>query len=181
VTENSFVSPSHSPPTLSLGIVIERREIDNPWQDYTFRPAGVIPHAPELGKWQVLREGDGWAHFHAGTLPLELFKGETEGYRFNLSQSPPSVFIILRQGETDEENEVEPFLLTVCPYEASCYIESGDEIVEGVQMPPEIITWVQDFVTEHHVDVPFTKRKNKRHKDQEKNRGRRSVQETTNE
>ena len=55
-----------------------------------------------------------------------------------------------------------PFLVTVCPYEAESYTESGEEIVEGVPMPPEILGWVQAFVDTHHVDQPFKKRKQKK-------------------
>ncbi len=45
------------------------------------------------------------------------------------------------------------------------YSEGNDDVVEGVPMPPEILVWLQDFVTRHHVDTPFVKRKNKRHQD----------------
>ena len=60
---------------------------------------------------------------------------------------------------------IEPFLVTVCPYEAMGYSTGGDDIVEGVPMPPEVMRLVREFVAAHHVDVPFQKRKNKRHED----------------
>ena len=49
--------------SIDLGIVIERREIDNPWQDYSWTPVAVFPGAPPLdaaGEWKKLREGEGW-------------------------------------------------------------------------------------------------------------------------
>ena len=158
--------------SISVGVVVERREIDNPWQDYTFRAIAVIPDAPACDGWRLMREGEGWTHFHAVNLTLELFKGETEGYRFNLSQPQPSIYVVLRPGESDEEQDVEPFHVTVCPYEAMGYAESGDEIVEGVPIPEETLNWIQEFVTAHHVDTPFKKRKNKRFKDSDNQRGR---------
>jgi len=138
-------------------------------------PVAVIPGAAPVEKWVPLRQGEGWTHFHAATLDLELFRGETEGYRANLSQNPPQVFVVLRPSEEADEPDVVPFLVTACPYEAESYIESGDEIVEGVVMPDEIAAWVQEFVTRHHVDVPFKKRRNKRHRSErgEARRGRR--------
>lgn len=33
---------------VNLGVIIERREIDNPWQDYSFRPVAVVPGMPEM-------------------------------------------------------------------------------------------------------------------------------------
>ncbi len=149
---------AHSLPT---GVVVERREVDNRWQDHAWRPVAVIPGAPPVEEWRVLHRGEGWVHYHAATLELELHRKETEGYRVNLAQSPPVVFVVLRPGEEDGEHDFEPFLVTVCPYEALDYGESGEEIVEGVPMPDEVAAWVQAFVDEHHVDVPFKKRKRK--------------------
>ena len=155
--------------TMPVGIVIERRKSDHPWQDYTWHPIGVLPNLAHTAseRWKLLKEGDGWSHFLAGSLRLELYRGETEGYRVNLSQEPPVVYTVLRRGEEAEDMDVEPFLATVCPYEATVYLESSDEIVEGVPMPPEIFAWVTEFVERYHVDVPFKKRRNRRHDDNE--------------
>jgi len=146
---------------IELGVVIERREIDNPWQDFDYRPVAVFAGAGPTDDWRALERGDGWTRFHAATLPLELFRGETEGYKSNLAQDPPSVYVVLRPGEEADEADVEPFLITVCPYEAAGYTESGDELVEGVTMPAEARQLVEAFVEAHHVDEPFKKRKRK--------------------
>jgi len=149
---------------LNVGIVVEQREIDNPWQDYSWSPVGVLPGAAtdEDGNWKLLRKGEGWSHFLAGTLDIELFRGETEGYRYNLSNDPPQVYVVLSPGEEADDPDVVPFLVTICPYEAESYSENGDDIVEGVEMPDEICGWVQDFIDKYHVDVPFQKRKQKK-------------------
>ena len=147
--------------SLSLGVVLERREIDNPWQDHVWTPVAVIPGAPKIEAWRELRQGDGWVHYHAGTLKIELHRKETDGYRQNLSQRPPMVYVVLRPGDEEGEHDVEPFHVTVCPNEALDYEDSGEEIVEGVPMPDDIVAWVRDFVDEHHVDMPFQKRKRK--------------------
>ncbi|NQV83394.1 MAG: DUF3305 domain-containing protein [Rhodospirillales bacterium] len=149
---------------IDVGIVIERRKIDNPWQDYVFAPVAVIVGAPPMAvtdEWRELRRGDDWVHYHAGTLALELFVGETEGYRKNLSEDQPAIYIVLTPGEEADEPEVMPFLATACPYEAESYTEDTDQIVEGVAMPPEVLAWTLDFVERHHVDVEFKKRKKK--------------------
>ncbi len=148
--------------SLSLGLVLERRRLDHPWQDHAWRPVAVISGAPEGKPWRVLREGDGWVHYFAGTLELELHPKETDGYRVNLTQPMPLVYVVLRPDEDGETDmDVIPFLVTACPHEAEGYIESGDEIVEGVPMPDAVLSWVGDFVEAHHVDVPFEKRKRK--------------------
>jgi Protein of unknown function (DUF3305) len=149
---------------MPVSVVIERRASNSQWQDHVWRPIGVLPRAAsEPGK--LLASGAGWEHYDAGPLDLQLFRRETEGYLTNLSQNPPVVFVILRRNEDGDGLEYEPFLVTVCPYEAMGYSAAGDEIVEGVPMPPEIKAWVGEFVALHHVDEPFKKRKNKRHVD----------------
>lgn len=150
---------------MRVGIVVERRELDNRWIDHTWAPVAVIPGAPPLedpNEWLPLRAGAGWRRFMIGTMDIELFRRETEGYRVNLSNVPPHVYVVLTRGAEADEPEIMPFLVTVCPYEAEGYTESDEEIVEGVPMPDEIGAWLQGFVDVHHVDEPFRKRKNQK-------------------
>jgi Protein of unknown function (DUF3305) len=153
--------------TMPLGIVLERRRVDHPWKDHTWVPVGVIPGAPARdpgGDWLLLKSGDGWARYHSGTLPLELFRKETDAYKLSLGQVPPRLFVILR---TDEDagatHEVAPFAVTASSTEALDYLDSAEDIVEPVPMPPDVVAFVRDFVEHHHVDEPFFKRKRKRH------------------
>lgn len=149
---------------IDLGIVIERRDSDNRWADHTYQPVAVFQGAPPKDphdEWIMLREGEGWAHFHAATMPLELFRGETAGYRVNLSNDPPHVYIVLSPGEEADDPEMLVHMVTACPYEAESYTEDSDQMVEGVVMPPEIAAWVKTFCDTHHRDVPFKKRKRK--------------------
>ena len=148
--------------TIQLGIVVERRKIDNRWQDYAWRPVAVFPGAAPMEpgeRMRLLRNGDDWSHFQIGTLPLELHRDETDGYRTNLSGNVPCVYVVLSPGEEEDDPEVVPFLATVCPNEAADYLEDSDQMVEGVAMPGEIAAWVQEFVDKYHVEVPFKKRK----------------------
>ena len=149
--------------TMPIGVVIERRRSDHPWADHVWRPVAAIAGAPALdplGPWTELRRGEDWVQFHSGTLTLELFRAETEGYKVNLSQHPPRVFVLLRrEDDPDCAHDYVPFLVTVSPYEAQDYLDSGEEIVEGVPMPEEVVAFVQAFVDTHHKDEVFKKRK----------------------
>jgi len=154
---------------LPLGIVVERREIDNPWEDHVWAPVAVFAGAPEIDEWRVMERGEGWIRYHAGTLSLELFRGETEAYKVNLSEEVPSIYVLLRDTSDDDDDpefEVEPFLATVSPYEAQDYLDAGDEIVDPVTMPDGIIAWVQAFIDAHHEDEPFKKRRLRNHKEE---------------
>lgn len=108
-------------------------------------------------EWRLLHDADGVTTYLAGTRPLRLFRGETVGYRYNLSQLVPMVYIVLRRADGDAKRPLRPFHVTVCPAEAQDYLD-GDDLVEAVPMPPAIAGWVQDFVRRFHVDHPFEKR-----------------------
>ena len=143
---------------MPLGVVIERREIDNRWQRWAWQPVAVLPGAPPLTQWRELLRGDRFVRWHAATLPLELHRKETEGYRYNLSGKVPAIYVGLRAQDGDADRFA-PFLVTASPYEAQYY---PDDLVEPVPMPDGLIAWVQAFVDRHHVDEPFRKRKRDR-------------------
>ena len=155
--------PVRNQAKIPLGIVVDRHDMDNPWQDCRWEPVAVIPGAGPLapdGPWTVLDQGEGWERYHAGTLPLELFAGETEAYMTNLSQDPPRLFVVLRSGEDqDSQHEFLPFLVTASAFEAQDYLDSGEDMVEPVVMPEAVAAFVQSFVDKHHVDQTFYKRK----------------------
>ena len=56
--------------SMPVGIIIERRKIDNPWESCTWRAVAVLPGAPEVDEWRVLAESPERVRYHAGTLML---------------------------------------------------------------------------------------------------------------
>ncbi len=67
-------------------------------------------------------------------MPLEIFRKKTEGYKHNLSLDPPSVYVVLQDGE-ESDHDVILHLVSVCPYEAQDYLDSGEVMVDSVAMP----------------------------------------------
>jgi len=146
--------------TLPVGVVVERRAIDHPWADHRWMPVAVIPGAPAEAAWREIAHGEGWVQFHAATLPVTLHRKETEAYLVNLADSPPSVYVVLRPNDEDDEGpELTVVDATVSPYEAQDYLDSGEDIVKRVDMPEPMMAWLQAFIDAHHVDEPFRKRK----------------------
>jgi Protein of unknown function (DUF3305) len=155
--------------SMPLGVVVERRELDNPWQRWAWKAAAVIPGAPPVEAWREIVRGERCVRWHAATLPLELHRAETEAYRVNLSGRSPAVYVVLRKVQPSERtagNDVAPFAVTASPYDAEGYME-GEDLVEAAPMPQALIAWVREFVERHHVDQPFVKRKRKRIKGEE--------------
>ena len=141
--------------SMPLGVVVERRELDNRWQRFAWQPVAVIPGAPPVGPWRELVRGGRFVRWHAATLPLVLHRTETEAYRANLSGRMPAIYVVLRE-QAAGPHEYVPFLVTASPYEAA---GCAEDIVEPVPMPDGLLAWVQDFVQRHHIEQPFEKRK----------------------
>ncbi len=84
------------------------------------------PAAPEIDEPCVLSEGPGWVRFHAATLAVELHRGETEGYKHNISnEEDPAVYVLLRFDEEGDDDAPRPDVVTVCPHEAQAFLESA--------------------------------------------------------
>jgi len=149
---------------MQVGVVIERRDAESEWIDHTWHVVAILPGAREIDGWVELEREAGRVRYHAATMMLEIFKGETEGYKYNLSLDPPVVFVVL-DPDTEDETPLEITLATVCPYEAQDYLDGSEVLVETAAMPAAIAAWLADFVDKHHVDVPFKKRKRVPHPD----------------
>jgi hypothetical protein len=144
---------------MPVGVIVAREDIDSQWEDHVWRPVGIWPGAPEAEDWKELRRGEGWVQYHAATLPLELFRKETEAYKYNLDGKEPAIYVVLAE---DDEQQDFPFcvhLVTASPYEAQDYLDSGEEIVEPISMPGELAEWIGAFIDEHHSEEKFKKRK----------------------
>jgi hypothetical protein len=132
---------------MPIGVVIERRRLDHPWQDHTWGVVDVIPGGPASEAWRLLEETPELQRYFVGGLTLSLYPGETAGYGETLAAREPVLFVVLRRGEGD--HGVRPLLATACPLEAQAYTESGDDLVESVPMPPAVEAWIRGFVARH--------------------------------
>jgi hypothetical protein len=172
--ERPTEGPTERMVSIPIGVIVERRAVDNPWEDHQWVAVEVVPGAGSVGAWLELDRGDGWVRYLVGTAPLELHRKDTESYKINLSNDPPQVFVLLRaEDDPDADHDIKLSLVTASPYDAQDYLDTEDDGMMGVPMPAEIIAWVQAFVDKHHVEEPFYKRKRKRYDPNEMEFGRR--------
>jgi len=139
-----------------ISVVVERRRIDNPWQDHSWRAVAILPGRTDVAPWTRIEQGPDFVRFLAGTADLELFRGETETYKYNLESPAPAVYVVLRH--VDREPGLELFEATVCPGEAHAHADTGGDLVEAVAMPQPVLDWLADFVARHHVEKTHYKR-----------------------
>jgi hypothetical protein len=155
--------------TLPLGIVLRRTPGVTRWVAEHWRASAVLPGAGQA-EWRELRREGPAVEYHVATVTLELHGADTEAYLHGLTALQPSVYVVLREADGDADAALvsdsagarcplEVVLATVSPYEAQDYCDSGEEIVEKVPMPAPLRAWVEAFVTEHHAEEAFVKRK----------------------
>jgi hypothetical protein len=126
------------------------------WATHVWKAVAVLPGAGEAN-WKELRRDNETIEYHAATLPLELFRTDTEAYLHGLSTKVPSIYVVMREG--DRDHPLDLVLATASPYEAQDYADTGEELVEKVPMPAGLIAWIRDYVELHHEDEVFVKRR----------------------
>ena len=142
--------------SISLGIVIRRVPGVSRWVEHVWKVVAVLPGAgPE--NWKELRRDGETIEYHAATVPLELFRTDTEAYLHGLSTRIPSIYVVMRDGVGVDPLDV--VLATASPYEAQDYADTGEELVEKVPMPEGLAAWIRDYIEEHHEDEVFIKRR----------------------
>lgn len=142
---------------IAVGVVIERRKASSVWVDFLWRPVSVFVGNASAEPWTQLDTEAETTLFYAGEAVIELHRTETAGYRNNLESGAPALWVIMRPTAS-----VPPFeLLTVTadPAEGEAFTDAGNNLVETVPMPPDVVGAVAGFIAEHHVERPFLKRR----------------------
>ena len=142
--------------SMPLGVVIRRVPGVTKWAKHVWKAVAVLPGAG-AAHWKELRRDGEAVEFHASTLPLELFRTDTESYLHGLSAKEPAIYVVMRASENSDPLDV--LLVTASPYEAQDYADTGEELIEKVPMPEGLVAWVRDYVEEHHEDEVFIKRR----------------------
>jgi hypothetical protein len=143
---------------IEVGVLIARRALSGPWAAEAWRPVAVLAAAPALEMNSLVASRDGEETYYAGAHMLELHAAETAHYRDNLASGRPSVWLALRL----EDGRPRISSISVDPYEGEAMADAIGDIVEAVPMPPVTARAVADFITQHHVERPFIKRKRNR-------------------
>ena len=142
--------------SISLGIVIRKVPGVTRWVDHVWKAVAVLPGAGAADWKELRRDGDA-IEYHAATVPLELFRTDTEAYLHGLSTKIPAIYVVMRESEGADALDV--VLATASPYEAQDYADTGEELVEKVPMPEGLVAWIRDYVEQYHEDEVFIKRR----------------------
>jgi hypothetical protein len=151
------------------------------WQPFRWVISDLLPLHPEAGggappinntRLQRLREHGGGAVaddlFFADAF-LDLHHAEAEAYAENLASSDPAIYLVLRSGEDEEEEDEGPIAdedapdmhvaeLSLSPYNIQDYEDCGEDLIEKLPLAGPIRQFVAAFVDAHYHPEPFKKR-----------------------
>ncbi|WP_341581221.1 DUF3305 domain-containing protein [Marinobacter metalliresistant] len=144
---------------LQVGAVVRRSPGVTRWARDIWKPVALIPGAPEAFWKELVREGE-VVDYHAGTVAMELFRADVEGYLVSLNMIVPSVWVIL---DKDQSNRSPSgwvvSTITASAHEALDALDSGESIVEAVPIPESLAAWIKEFIDMHYIEEPFKKRR----------------------
>ena len=144
---------------LQVGAVVRRSPGVTRWAKHVWKPVAVIPGAPDAFWKELVREGE-VVDYHAGTVTMELFRADVEGYLVSLNMSTPSVWIILDRDVTGQSpSGWAVSTVTASAHEALDSLDSGESIVEAVPIPESLAAWIKEFVDMHYIEEPFKNRR----------------------
>lgn len=144
---------------LKIGAVVRRSPGVTRWARETWKPVAVIPGAPEAFWKELVRDGE-VVDYHAGTVAMELFRADVEGYLVSLNMAVPSVWVILDRDQTGQSpSGWVVSAVTASAHEALDSLDSGESIVEAVPIPESLAAWIKEFIDMHYVEEPFKKRR----------------------
>ncbi|MBD3656941.1 MULTISPECIES: DUF3305 domain-containing protein [Marinobacter] len=144
---------------LQVGAVVRRSPGVTRWAKEVWKPVAVIPGAPEAFWKELVREGE-VVDYHAGTVPMELFRADVEGYLVSLNMAVPSVWVVMDKDQTGQSpSGWVVSAVTASAHEALDSLDSGESIVEPVPIPESLAAWIKEFIDMHYIEEPFKKRR----------------------
>jgi Protein of unknown function (DUF3305) len=142
-----------------VGLVLERRVLGGSWGGVAWRPVTIFPHPPEVAPWTPLGGSDSHQQYYAGEVPISLYSTDTANYRDNLASGMPKLWVVLTINQDAAATPVTVLTVTADPAEGEGNTEAGGNIVEPIDMPPEVAGVVAAFIEAHHVERPVFKRR----------------------
>ncbi len=168
---------------MRFAIVLRKQKIDNPWQNYRWRPIEVVPDIGQFGKVleqagtkqnkKVLgrfleRDEQGESWLFAG-FDFNFFRDEAEGYFLN-STSPEACWFVMWRMETEYQTYLEPDSMgmvdnddgaglavphrLMLSYNEAARLIDGGEQVDTTPLQAEMKAWLADYVAANYKPEP---------------------------
>ncbi len=164
--------PPSGRPSLPVDVVMRREPVTGPmarWQPWRWvladvmaagapvevpvgspEPVAGAPREVQPLPGAVVVEGARYWLFTG--LRATLYRDDAEGYFLNLNSPSPCFWVFWRADEgqlLDGEPMAVPQIATLSYHDAGRWLDAQEK-VDQVPAPPEVVEWLQAFVSEHH-------------------------------
>lgn len=141
-------------------IVMERRKRQRAqWHFVEWKAVGVLTgreHLRDAVERVVIHEDEECRRVLWTGFVIRLVKDGGESYWSNLMAEHPSLFVVCRRN--DEQDEPEPFLVTV-NYDHIIGYQEIDDDVYRLPLPQDIYQWLEHYVVNNYTPRQTKKRK----------------------
>lgn len=136
--------------TYPVDVILERRRKQSgPWSFVDWQAGGVVAARGSVDgppQARVIHEEESCRHILWTGFSIKLRKEAATAYWSNLRADQPSVFVVCRRDEVDDEPK--PFLVTVDYDQMVDYQDVGDDVFR-LPLPPDIYQWVERYLVNH--------------------------------
>ena len=144
---------------LRVGVVMQRRRLDNRWQSHQWRPIEIVADAGLPPGMHCQRDDDADSRWLHTGFEVALYSDEGEGYQLNVEAPEPCWFIMWRMDERDGAEFGLPKSVTLSYNEAARLMDGGEQ-VDTLPLSKDIVERVAAFAAEHY--RPEAKRKRRK-------------------
>jgi hypothetical protein len=144
---------------LRVGVVMQRRRLDNRWQSHQWRPLEIVADVGLPPGLHCLRDDDADSRWLHTGFDVALYSDEGEGYHLNIDAAVPCWFIMWRMDERDGAEFALPKSVTLSYNEAARLMDGGEQ-VDTLPLSQDMIDRVAAFAAEHY--RPEAKRKRRK-------------------
>ena len=175
------VTPLEKHVLYGVRVIVEKQPLKNIWQPFRWVISDLMPLQLQIGsgappinntRLERLRVHDGIAtgdDLFFADVWLDLHHAEAEAYAENLASSDPAIYLVLRHGEEEDEDELDTAAdedapdmhvaeLSLSPYNIQDYEDCGEDQIEKLPLAGPIMKFVSAFVDVHYNPEPFKKR-----------------------
>jgi len=156
-------------------VICEKQPVDNPWIDHRWAVHDLLPQKMQAGDGAFPvgyvpltplhngAESDDGTQLFMADIQIDMHHAEAEAYAENLQSSDPSIYIVLRplNDEDEAEHEAEMMLVEVSlsPYTIQDYEDCGEDQVMKLPLVGPMAELATEFVATFFKPEQFVKRK----------------------
>jgi hypothetical protein len=137
-------------PTRTVTVIMQRRALASRWVSHQWAALAVVEEAGEAGSVTEF-DDNGTLHRAYHGQAVTLFRDEAEGYWLTVDTPAPGLFVHWR---LDDESQLPTVQFVTASYNEAGRLLDGGETVETVPMPPDMHTWVSEYVAANYKPEP---------------------------